>query len=83
MDAATAKLTCRELVELVTDYLEQALPAVERARFDAHLATCHGCRPYLAQVRQTLRAVGRLREESLGLERKEELLLSYRRWTGR
>ncbi len=83
MDAATANLTCRELVELVTDYLEQALPAVERARFEAHVATCVGCRPYLTQMRQTLRAVGRLREESLGLERKEELLLSYRRWTGR
>ena len=81
MDAATAKPTCREVVELVTDYLEQALPAVERARFEEHVATCVGCQPYLTQVRQMIRALGELRRESLGLEGKEDLLLSFRLWT--
>jgi anti-sigma factor RsiW len=49
------ELTCRELVELVTDYLEGALPPEERARFDAHLERCDGCRLYLEQVRTTIR----------------------------
>jgi predicted anti-sigma-YlaC factor YlaD len=50
-------MSCQELVELVTDYLEGALDADERARFDEHLAECAGCRAYLAQMRTTLRLV--------------------------
>ena len=53
-DAAT-DLTCRELVELVTDYLEDSLPAHERARFDAHLEECEACRAYVDQMRTTVR----------------------------
>lgn len=50
-------MSCQELVELVTDYLEGALSEEDRARFDEHLAECAGCRAYLAQMRGTLRAV--------------------------
>jgi predicted anti-sigma-YlaC factor YlaD len=53
-------LTCQELVELVTDYLEGALPPAEVARFDAHLVGCSHCRVYLEQMRLTIRALGRL-----------------------
>ena len=49
-----AELSCRELVELVTDYLEGALPSEAVARFEAHLAACPGCRTYLAQVESTI-----------------------------
>ena len=52
-------LACRELVELVTDYLEGALPATERERFEAHLAECEGCDAYVEQVRATIRLAGR------------------------
>jgi anti-sigma factor RsiW len=52
-------LVCREFVELVTDYLEGALPDGERARFDAHLAECDGCTAYLEDMR---RLVGSLHE---------------------
>jgi len=52
---AATDLTCRELVELVTDYLEDSLPARERARFDAHLEECAACRAYLDQMRTTVR----------------------------
>ena len=48
-------LSCQELVELVTDYLEHSLPAPERARFDAHLAECEGCLRYVEQMRATVR----------------------------
>jgi anti-sigma factor RsiW len=50
-------MSCQELVELVTDYLEGALDAGDRARFEEHLADCAGCRAYLAQMRSTLRLV--------------------------
>ena len=50
---ATA-LSCQELVELVTDYLEGALPEAERIRFDDHLGGCDGCSAYLSQMRATI-----------------------------
>ena len=58
-------ITCKELVELVTDYLEGALDADMRARFEQHLAACAGCREYLDQMRMTIRATGQLSEDSL------------------
>ncbi len=65
-----ADLSCRELVELATDYLEGALPEAELARFEAHLAGCAGCEAYLEQVRATIALVGAARgwEEGPGLE---------------
>lgn len=54
-----ATLTCRELVELVTDYLEGALAPPDRKRFEAHLDACGGCGDYLDQIRRTISALGR------------------------
>jgi anti-sigma factor RsiW len=73
-------LECREFVELVTDYLEGALPAAERARFDAHIAVCAGCGTYLEQMRQTIRAAGALTEESFPQPAMDELLRLFRGW---
>ena len=47
-------------MELVTVYLDGALPAAERARCDAHLQTCARCRAYLAQMELVVRALGEL-----------------------
>jgi anti-sigma factor RsiW len=59
MDSSAATdLTCRELVELVTDYLEDRLTPVERTRLEAHLDECEGCRRYVHQMRATIAAVG-------------------------
>jgi anti-sigma factor RsiW len=55
---ASPDLSCRELVELVTDYLEGGLPAPERARFDAHLQECEACRAYVEQMRASVRLTG-------------------------
>jgi anti-sigma factor RsiW len=71
-------LACRDLVELVTDYLEDALPLAERARFDAHLETCPGCREYLAQMRQTIAALGHLPSESIEPAVRAQLLQVFR-----
>lgn len=53
---------CDELVEMVTDYLEGALPGDERARIDRHLTICEGCRTVLAQWHEVIRLTGRLAE---------------------
>ena len=79
----TNDLPCQELVELVTDYLEDRLPSSTRLRFDAHLAQCSGCRAYLEQMRQTIRTVGRLREESIQPEPRDRLLSVFREWKRR
>lgn len=73
-------MTCQELVELVTDYLEGLLEAEERARFEAHLANCRGCRNYVEQMRRSVQLVGRLTEESLSPPMRDELLAVFRRW---
>jgi anti-sigma factor RsiW len=77
------EMPCRELVELVTEYLEDRLSARDRARFEAHLAECGGCETYLEQMRQTIRTLGRLPEESLSADAREALLLAFRNWSRR
>lgn len=73
-------LACRELVELVTAYLDSALPGEERARVEAHLKACPDCERYLAQFRLAIAATGRLREEDLAPEAKSALLDAFRGW---
>ena len=51
-------IACQELVELVTDYLEEALPPDEVAAIDQHLSDCEPCTRYLAQMRATVAALG-------------------------
>jgi anti-sigma factor RsiW len=80
MTSTADDLPCQELVELVTSYLEDRLPATERARFEAHLAICSGCRIYLEQMRQTITSLGRLSEESIDSEAKSRLLMAFRDW---
>ena len=73
-------LACQELVEIVSDYLEGALPEAERERFDAHLEVCEGCRRYLDQMRTTIRVVGTLTEDDLDPDAKDQLLQLFREW---
>jgi anti-sigma factor RsiW len=73
-------LACRELVELVTEYLEGTLPADERARFEYHLAKCAGCQVYVAQMRQTIQVLGRLTEEQLTEDARHRLVHAFRDW---
>ena len=73
-------LTCRELVRLITDYLEGSLPDRERRRFERHLKDCEGCTTSVEQMRETIAATGRLRESSLDPRTREELLRAFRDW---
>jgi len=73
-------MNCKELVELVTDYLEGKLPSVETVRFEQHLSTCDGCTNYLAQIRQTIRVVGSLRRDALTTHQWQDLMNIFRDW---
>lgn len=71
------EITCREFVELVTDYFDGRMPDDVRARFEDHVDLCPGCATYLEQMRTTLRLTGRVDD----LERRPEvaaLLAAFR-----
>jgi anti-sigma factor RsiW len=71
-------LHCTEEVEMITDYLEGALPEAERGRFERHLATCPGCVEYVEQMRAIAGSLGELREDQLPDEMRRGLLDSFR-----
>jgi anti-sigma factor RsiW len=74
--------TCRELVELVTNYLEGALTPADHAHFEAHLAICPGCATYVQQMRQTIALLGKLPEPTIAPHAPNELLAMFRNWKG-
>ncbi len=74
------ELVCRELVELVTGYLEGALSRRDRKRFERHITGCDGCTAYLDQMRRTIEATGRLTEEQVSEDARRELLAAFRDW---
>jgi anti-sigma factor RsiW len=71
-------LSCQELVELVTDYVEGVLDADTVARFDEHRALCAGCEAYLDQMRETVARLGEIPVESLSEEMRSTLLAAFR-----
>ena len=75
------ELACKEVVELVTSYLDDALSAVDRERFEEHLVFCDGCSTYLDQMRETIAATGRLEPAELPPELAERLLEAFRGWS--
>ena len=80
MSVSAEQLSCQELVELVTSYLDGALDPVERERFERHISTCDGCGRYLEQMRATIRLTGTLAPADLGPEAERKLLAAFRDW---
>jgi anti-sigma factor RsiW len=76
-------LACSEAVEIMTDYLEGALPAAEAGRLRRHLDTCPGCNEYLDQLRTIAGSLGGLTEESLPAEMRDGLIASFRGFRNR
>jgi hypothetical protein len=74
------EMTCKELVELVTDYLEQRLSGHDVRRFEAHLASCEGCTAYVAQMRRTIEVVGTVTDADIAPGALDELLRAFRSW---
>ena len=77
---STDGLTCKEVVEIVTDYLEGALSPEDRARFEQHLAVCDGCTYYVEQMRETIRLSGKVTEDQIPVAQRERLLEAFRDW---
>jgi anti-sigma factor RsiW len=73
-------ITCQEVVELVSDYLERSLPPDETTLFEQHLNFCDGCDWYLEQLKRTVETVGEIREEDIPADAKERLLGAFREW---
>ena len=73
-------LTCQELVELITDYLDGAMPSEQRVAFEKHLAICPPCRGYLAEIRQTVAVAGKLTEDTIPVEARDGMLEAFRSW---
>lgn len=78
-----ADLTCQDLVELVTDYVEAKMGGVERLRFEEHLRCCPPCGTYMDQMRETIRLVGQLRCDDIPDEARDALLDAFRSWKRR
>jgi predicted anti-sigma-YlaC factor YlaD len=76
----STEMACRELVEVITEYLEGTLDPVERRRFEQHLAGCAGCRDYLEQMRTTIRLTGMLRVDALLPSTRQDLIETFRGW---
>jgi anti-sigma factor RsiW len=74
-------LSCIELVELVTDYLEGRLSYSDRRRVETHLAGCDGCTEYVRQMRLTIRETATLREDDLDPAMRDRLLDAFRDWS--
>jgi len=73
-------VTCREVVELLSDYLDDAIPATDRARLDAHLAECDGCTSALEQLRATIRVAGTLTESQVAQAELEPVRRAFQAW---
>jgi anti-sigma factor RsiW len=80
MSLFTREMPCQELVELVTAYFDGSLSRGDRRRFRAHISGCDACTAYVEQMRLVIEATGRLREEDVEPEAREELLAAFRGW---
>lgn len=76
-------MTCREVVEVVTDYLEGALCAEDRRRLEAHLDECPYCVTYVEQMRQVKETLGEITEDSVSVQTRADLLEAFRGWRDR
>jgi anti-sigma factor RsiW len=76
-------LSCQELIELVTDYVERTMSLADRARFERHIDGCTDCNTYVGQMRRTIQIVGALVEEDIPDDAKRQLLYVFRTWKRR
>jgi anti-sigma factor (TIGR02949 family) len=75
------EFSCQEMIEVVTNYLDDALPPDEWQRFERHLSYCAGCSTYVDQMRETIRQTSMVpREESLPPALREEIVAQFRTW---
>jgi anti-sigma factor RsiW len=83
MSGDVEHLTCRQLVEVLTDYLEDVLEPAERAEIERHIVLCRGCSSYVEQMRSTIDLLGRLAADDPAAAQAEKLLAMFREWQAR
>jgi anti-sigma factor RsiW len=83
MRTGAHELTCKEMVELVTEYLEGAMSGATRRAFEEHLAACEDCTIYLQQMRRTIELTGTLSAESISPSARATLMRAFRDWRAR
>jgi hypothetical protein len=79
--SAIPRMSCKEFVELVTEYFEGTLADVDVQRFEQHIEECFWCGRYLEQMRVTITTVGRIEEDDISPDAKDALLHAFRDWT--
>lgn len=75
-------LSCKEVTELVTDYLEGRLSLMDRMRFKMHIGMCKHCRAYLSQMKKTVEVVGKMPDEPIPEDVHDELMKHFENWKG-
>jgi anti-sigma factor RsiW len=80
MESNFNDMSCKELVELVTDYLEGALSPQDHARFESHIAKCDWCKIYIEQIKLTIHSLGKLTQHNIPPHAQAELLQAFRTW---
>jgi anti-sigma factor RsiW len=75
-------MTCHEVIELLSSYIDGALSADDTRRVDEHLALCDGCATYLEQMRETIRLTGMVTDQQVPEDDKAALLAAFRDWRG-
>jgi hypothetical protein len=80
MSESSDDLTCRELVEVITDYFEGVMSSADRERFERHVADCTGCTTVVEQFRETIEVSGRLTEDQVSDAQRETMRDVFRRW---
>ncbi len=73
-------LTCKELTEIVTDYLEGRMPFGKRMSFWLHISMCKHCREYIRQMKLTVATLGKMPPEPIPPETREALHARFRDW---
>ncbi len=80
MHLMAGNMSCKELTELITEYLEGSMPLGQRIRFQIHLGLCLGCRNHLRQMKLTIQTLGKLPVESIPPAIRDEMLNRFRNW---
>jgi hypothetical protein len=80
MSDAHQHVTCREVVELVTEYLEHSLPPDVATLVEQHLNFCEGCVWYVDEIRMAVATVGRIEPEEVPPDVRDRLLTAFRDW---
>ena len=76
-------ISCQQVVDLVTEYLEGAMTVDDRSLFEQHVNFCDGCVWYVDQIKTAVATVGRVHEDDLPVEMRERLLIAFRDWRAR